>query len=680
MDAWEQRYGASYPLGAHNNVTNAGWNFALYSKHATGVVLHVYHHDDPVNPVLSRRFDPYANKTARVWHCFISEADMAGATLYGYSVEGPYDPAQGQRFDPAKILLDPYAREVHFPPEYSRFACSSPGATAGHAPLGVLKKAQVFDWSDDAPVRHDHELVIYEMHVRGFTHDPISGVAAEKRGTYLGVVEKIPYLKQLGVTAVELLPVHQFDPQEGNYWGYMTLNFFTPHQAYASDPAQAGTEFKTMVRELHRAGIEVILDVVFNHSSEGSQDAGPVYSMRGIDNTSYYLLNTNDFSQAIDITGTGNTLHTANRAVRALILDALRHWVEEYHVDGFRFDLASVFSRRSDGSLNTEDPPIISAIRADPMLSRCRLIAEAWDIAAYQLGRSFPGLAWRQWNGKYRNDIRRFVKSDAGMLAPVIQRVYGSDDLFPDTPDESRHPWQSVNFITCHDGFNLYDLVSYNYKHNLANGNNNNYGTNDNFSWNSGFEGSPASDDVEALRRRQAKFFATLLFISNGTPMWLAGDEFLHTQGGNNNPYNQDNATTWLNWQKLAEEADFHRYLRGLIQFRRDHPGIARHIYWREQVRWYGVSGALGLSQDDRAFGFYLDGANEADASFYVMLNAWWEPLEFTVQHNSPADWLCVFDSGAESPQDYFEPGSEAVLAGNTYRVAGRSVVVLQKQ
>lgn len=678
MDLWESRHGASYPLGATWIADESAWNFALFSRYASGVVLHCYTAADPVNPAFSYRLDPLANKTARVWHCRIPEAAFLGATLYAYTVEGPFIPSSGLRFDAAKILVDPYARALHFPPGYSRDACAKPGSSAGRAPLGVLQKPQAFDWGDDPPIRHAHDLVIYEMHVRGFTRDPSSGVTPAHRGTYLGVVERIPYLKDLGVTAVELLPVHQFDPQEGNYWGYMTLNFFAPHQAYASDPARACEEFKIMVRELHRAGIEVILDVVYNHTSEGSL-AGPTYSFRGIDHSTYYLLEPGDFCRDIDVTGTGNTLHTADPAVRALVLDSLRHWVDEYHVDGFRFDLASVFTRRSDGSLDLEDPPIISSIRADPKLSTCRLIAEAWDIASYQLGRSFPGLAWRQWNGQYRDDIRRFIKSDVGQVDTMIQRVYGSDALFPDDIENARHPWQSVNFIVAHDGFNLFDLVSYNHKHNLANGNHETDGTDDNYSWNGGVEGSPAPHAVEAFRRRQTRFAATLLFVSNGTPMWLAGDEFLHTQGGNNNPYNQDNPTTWLNWKRLATEADFLRYVRGLIQFRRSHPSFARHTYWREHVRWFGFAGALSFDGSERAFAFHLDGSAEHDHDFYVMVNAWWEAQPFVVQHDPRANWRVVFDSAADSPADYFKPGTEPAINVGKYRVNGRSVVVLKR-
>jgi glycogen operon protein len=677
MDAWERRHGASYPLGAHFDAADDSWNFALYSRYASGVVLHAYTVADPLNPAFSYRFKPLDNKTARVWHCRIPEAQLNGATLYAYTVEGPFIPARGLRFDAGKILVDPYARALHFPPGYSRAACASPGSSAGRAPLGVLQKPQDFDWGDDSTLRHAHDLVIYEMHVRGFTRDPSSGVAPARRGTYLGVVERIPYLKELGITAVELLPVHQFDPQEGNYWGYMTLNFFSPHQAYASDPARACEEFKIMVRELHRAGIEVILDVVYNHTSEGNLN-GPTYSFRGIDHSTYYLLERGNFSHDIDVTGTGNTLHTADPAVRALVLDSLRHWAEEYHIDGFRFDLASVFTRRSDGSLDLDDPPIISAIRADPRLSHCRLIAEAWDIASYQLGRSFPGLAWRQWNGQFRDDIRRFVKSDVGLVDEMMQRVYGSDALFPDDIENARHPWQSVNFIVAHDGFNLHDLVSYNRKHNLANGHNQTDGTDENHSWNCGYEGSPAPAAVEALRRRQTRFFAGLLFLSNGTPMWLAGDEFLHTQGGNNNPYNQDNPTTWLNWNRAASEADFLRYVRGLIAFRRAHPSIARHTYWREHVRWYGAAGMQRFGDAERAFAFFLDGTAEDDAHFYVMINAWWEALDFVVQHPAATPWRTVFDSAAVAPADYFEPGTEPALNGATYRVGGRSIVVLR--
>src|SRR5262245_702262 len=509
-------------------------------------------------------------------------------------------------FDPDKVLLDPFAREVYFPPAFDRAAARRPGPNAGRAPLGVLHEAEPpFDWGDDRPPRHASDLVIYELHVRGFTNSPTSSVAPDRRGTFAGVIDKIPYLKELGVTAVELMPVHQFDPQEGNYWGYMTLNFFAPHRQYAADQSRARDEFRRMVKALHAAGIEVILDVVYNHTAEGDR-TGPTYSFKGIDAATYYLLTADPAAPYRDYSGTGNTLHTANRAVRSLIVESLRYWVTEMHVDGFRFDLAAVFDRTDDGSLDLTDSPLVTAIQCDPVLRHVRLIAEPWDAAgAYQLGRYFPGHFWHQWNGQFRDDVRRFVKGDPGLVPALMRRLYGSDDLFPDTLRDTCRPFLGVNFVTCHDGFTLYDLVSYNAKHNEANGHANTDGTADNFSWNCGWEGDegvPA--DVLALRKRQAKNFCCLLLLANGIPMLRAGDEFLQAQGGNNNPYTQANATSWLDWGRQGPHADVLRFFRKMIAFRQAHPGLGRSRFWREDVRWYGVGPAADLSPDSHSLAF----------------------------------------------------------------------------
>ena len=447
MDKWAAVEGAPYPLGVSFVKADCAYNFALYSKHATGLTLHLYAGNDPVNPVYSYRFDYLKNKSGRVWHCRVPAALADQASYYGYQVEGPFDLTEGYRFDPAKILLDPYSRAVYFPPGFSREAAILPGANAGKAPLGVLRcNTEAFDWTGDRKPMHTSDTIIYELHVRGFTRRANSGVDPDKRGTFSGLVRKIPYLKDLGVTVVELMPVFQFDPQEGNYWGYMPLSFFSLHQAYSlhKDFSEQIDEFKEMVKAFHQADIEVVLDVVFNHTGEGKED-GPTYSYRGIDNTTYYLLDS-DRSRYRDDAGTGNVLHTANRYVRTMILDSLRYWVRETHVDGFRFDLATIFTRNSDGSINLEDPPIVSAIRTDPDLANVLLIAEAWDVSSYQLGRNFPGSMWFQWNGQFRDDLRFFVRGDAGKLPQLMRRLYGSDDLFPDTLMDAYRPFQSVNY------------------------------------------------------------------------------------------------------------------------------------------------------------------------------------------------------------------------------------------
>ena len=678
VDAWSTIEGSAHPLGSTWVPEQQAWNFALHARHATAVTLLLYGEHDVSTPLAERRLDPLNNRTSRVWHCRVPSSDAPGAMYYAYRVDGPNDAEAGHRFDPAKVLLDPYARAVFFPSGFRRADARQPGSTAGRAPLAVLPIATpLFDWGTDRRPRHTHDLVIYEMHVRGFTRRPNAGVPSDRAGTFRGVIDKIPYLKELGVTAVELLPVHQFDPQERNYWGYMTLGFFAPHQQYAAGgPAAAAGEFREMVRALHEADIEVILDVVYNHTTESGDD-GPTYAYRGIDNSTYYLLDMQTGNYRNDA-GTGNVLRTAHPHVRQMVLDSLRFWAHEMHVDGFRFDLASIFTRRHDGSIDLQEPPIIAEISADPDFAHVRLIAEAWDITAYQLGRAFPGLAWLQWNGKFRDDVRSFVKSDGGLVPALMARLYGSDDLFPGSPEDAYRPQQSVNFVTAHDGFSLYDLVAYNTKHNEANGHGGTDGTDDHRSWNCGSEGDAGvSREVMALRRRQAKNFCALLMLANGTPMFCAGDEFLHTQRGNNNPYNQDNEITWLDWDRANEFADVHRFFREMIAFRKRHPSIARRRFWREDVRWFGVQGGVDMNPWSRALAYHLRGASTGDQDLYVMINAYWEPLVFTIQEGTPGTWSRAVDTFLSSPDDIASPGSEVQIQSGTYRVGPRSIVVL---
>ncbi|HZC25163.1 MAG TPA: alpha-amylase family glycosyl hydrolase, partial [Candidatus Binatia bacterium] len=522
---------------------------------------------------------------------------------------------------------------------------------------------------------------IYELHVRGFTKRANSGVASPHRGTFLGVIEKIPYLKELGITAVELLPVMQQDPQEGSYWGYMPLNFFSPHHEYASagKPFDALKEFRMMARALHEAGIEVLLDVVYNHSAEGNED-GPTYSYRGIDNTTYYLLES-DRRRYRNDSGTGNTLNCANPYVRKMILDSMRFWRDEMHVDGFRFDLASIFTRNEDGSINLADPPVIAEIGASPELENLRLIAEAWDPATYQLGRSFPGIAWLQWNGQFRDDIRAFVRGDVGMVPKLMSRLYGSCDLFPDDLMNGYRPYQSVNFVSCHDGFCLYDLVSYNQKHNQANGHGNTDGTDCNLSWNCGWEGDVgAPAPVLALRKQQVKNFCTLLFLSNGTPMFCAGDEFMNTQRGNNNPYNQDNEITWLNWDLLDQNQEVFRFFKKMIAFRKSHPSLSRSRYWRDDIRWYGATESPDLSPDSHCLAYSLAGAALGDADIYVMINGSPRSIPFFIQQGEPDAWRRVIDTSLPSPDDFCDPSAEARISGSEYALNPRSIVVLLRQ
>lgn len=679
--SWFSKEGSAFPLGATWLPDEKAYNFALYSKHATRVTLLLFGEDEATAPLVEVEFNHKINKSGRIWHCHLARDEMRGARYYAYSIEGPpggnaYDL---HAFDADKILLDPYARQVYFPDSFDREAAKGPGSNMGRAPLGVLFEDDVrFDWGDDRVQFHEHDLVIYEMHVRGFTQNPNSGVAAHRRGTFLGVIDKIPYLQELGVTAIELLPVHQFDPQEENYWGYMTLNFFAPHAQYASHPDKAFEEFRMMVKALHAAGIEILLDVVFNHTAEGDQH-GPCYSYKGIDNSTYYITSGDPSDPYKNFSGTGNTLHCKNRYVSRMILDSLRSWIELGHVDGFRFDLASVFNRHFDGSVSLDDSRLVSAIRADPVLGRVRLIAEPWDAAGlYQLGGAFPGKRWFQWNGKFRDDLRRFVKGDHGLVAALMCRLYGSDDVFPDDLYNACHPYQSVNYVNSHDGFTLYDQVSYNERHNWANGENNRDGHKDNFSWNCGFEGdNGVPPDVIRLRRQQAKNFICLLMLANGTPMFCAGDEFLNTQHGNNNPYCQDNETSWLDWERLEENQDFYRFCCRIIAFRKNHPTLSRSRFWRDDVRWHGVGPEIDMSYESRQLAYYLDGAAENDADLYVMINAESRDETFIVQQSSLSGWQLMIDTSGTSPDDFFDMKQAPQLSSPGVLVKSRSIVVL---
>ncbi|RMF40651.1 MAG: glycogen-debranching protein [Planctomycetota bacterium] len=679
--SWEAVHGSPHPLGATWLPEHQAYNFAVYSKHAERVFLLLYDADQLEQPRLQFEFNYLRNKSGSVWHCRLTADQVGAAAFYAFQIDGP-PPGPGwtyHAFDAEKVLLDPHAKAVYLPPGFSRRAAILPGSNAGKAPLGMLphRPHAVPVAPRRGRVHHESDLVIYEMHVRGFTQRENSGVDAAHRGTFRGVVDKIPYLKKLGVTAVELMPVQQFDPQEGNYWGYMPLSFFAPHDGYSTggEPCCQIAEFRAMVDALHAAGIEVIIDVVYNHTCEGNQ-LGPTYCYKGIDNTTYYLLTGDPQNPYANFSGTGNTLHTANRAVRRMILESLRYWAADGGVDGFRFDLASIFTRNSDGSINAEDPPIFGQIASEDDLADVRLIAEPWDLGTYQLGRNFPGSQWMQWNGAYRDTIQRFCRGDAGLVGEMMTRLYGSSDLFPDDRQHAYHPFQSINYVTSHDGFTLYDLVSYNRKNNWANGHNNTDGHND-FSWNCGWEGDlgvPAA--VMQLRKRQVRNFFCLLMLSAGTPMFRMGDEFLQTQGGNNNPYNQDNETTWLDWGRLERYPDMFAFFRDMIAFRKQHPSIARWGFWRDAIRWFGTDRNVDFSFDSRVFAYFLDGSAEGDDDLYVMINMSTQQLRFGIHVGSPGQWLRVIDT-SEERQDGFAAAEPVRIVDRFVDVPGRAVVVL---
>ncbi len=669
IDAWEREEGAPAPLGATWVADLQAWNFSLYSRAASSVTLLVYGAGEPAVPMLEVPLDPLVNKTGRLWHCLVSAARVPGARYYAYRVDGPQ--GRDHRFRPAKVLTDPCAQRLYFPPGFSREAATGEGPNDGQAVLGVLPTS---DWAAEAVPgpgpRHTHDTVIYEMHVKGFTARPNSGVAAAHRGTYRGVVDKVDHLRDLGVTVVELLPVHQFDPQEGNYWGYMTLNFFAPHQGYAQDDEVA--EFREMVDALHAAGIEVWLDVVYNHTVEGDW-AGPTYSLAGVDNASYYIVDP-DGTYRND-SGTGNTMQTASVAARALVLRSVAHWAQQMGIDGYRFDLASILTRDATGAIDDEPPPLVTEIGSLAGTHDVRVVAEAWDLGAYQLGQAFPGIMWRQWNGRYRDDVRGFVRGDDGLVPALMSRVYGSADLFPDGPRDMYRPYQSVNFVTAHDGFSLYDLVAYNERHNEANGHGGTDGSSDNRSWNCGWEGDDgAPAEVLALRMRQMKNFAALLMLSNGTPMIVAGDEFANTQQGNNNPYNQDNETTWLDWDRMESHHELYDFFRGMIALRKGRRAIARSRFWRDDVSWFGTTGGPDTAPWSHSVAWHVSGARYREGDLCVFVNAYHEPLDFVVQ--VPGSWRRIVDTALPAPGHVRSVGA-APPAGASVAVAARSVVVL---
>jgi isoamylase len=680
---WEQIEGTPLPLGATWIKGKQAFNFAVYAEGAESVILLLYSADDLENPVLTFQFDFLRHKTGRIWHCMIPLNQMGGARYYAYSVSGQAI-SELQSFHPEKVLLDPYAKSVFFPPQFDRKLAIAPGCNAGKAPLGVLPGHRVaFDWSGDVAPHPEHDVIIYELHVRGFTNNPNSGIDRSRAGTYAGLIEKIPYLKELGITVVELMPVFQRDPHEHDYWGYMPLNFFAPHAQYASSCDDGGPhlEFRQMVKALHKAGICVVLDVVYNHTCEGDH-CGPTYSLKGFDPAGYYMSSSNSASPYANYSGTGNTLNFSKAHVRKIVMDSLRYWKDQMHVDGFRFDLASVFSRNADGTLNCGDAPIFTEIAADPELGRLfrvALIAEPWDTGGYQLGRGFPGLTWLQWNARFRDDVRRFMKGDSGMVRDLMRRIYGSDDLFPDGLTDAYHAFQTLNYVDCHDGFTLYDLVSYNQKHNWKNGHNNQDGMDQNYSWNCGHEGD---DGVPAqileLRRKQAKNFCCLLFLSNGIPMFRAGDEFLNTQFGNNNPYNQDNEISWLDWSRLEANRDIFTFFKKMIAFRKSHPSLCRSRFWREDISWYGTASQVDLSPASHSLAFCLHGASQGDDDIYVMINAYWQDLQFQIQEGMPKDWLRIVDTALPSGEEFSDSGVD--LEHLTYQTAPRSVVVLVRR
>ena len=677
-------YGRSFPLGA--TVYPEGVNFSLFSKQSEAVELLLFDQVDDPKPSRVIGLDRRTNRTYHYWHVFVP--GISAGQHYAYRASGPFEPERGLRFDPDKVLLDPYGRCVARPAEYSRDAARKPGDNAASAMKSVVADLGAYDWEEDAPLRRPFaRTVIYELHVGGFTGHPNSGVAPAKRGTYAGLIEKIPYLQDLGITAVELLPVFAFDEQDGppglvNYWGYSPIAFFAPHAGYSSrpDPLGALDEFRDMVKALHRAGIEVLLDVVYNHTAEGGHD-GPTFCFRGLSNEAYYILESNKAFYG-NYTGCGNTLNANEPICRRLIIDSLRYWVTEMHVDGFRFDLASILSRDKSGQ-PMPSPPILWDIESDPVLANVKLIAEAWDAAGlYQVG-SFVGDGWKEWNGRFRDDVRAFIKGDNGKAGGVAQRLLGSPDIYG---HEEREPEQSINFVTCHDGFTLNDLVSYNGKHNEANREENRDGSNDNLSWNCGFEGPTDDPEVERLRNRQVKNFLTLTLLSVGAPMLLMGDEVRRSQGGNNNAYCQDNEISWFDWELVAKHADILRFAKQLIAVRRNRElpierlDMSLNEMLRNQpVQWHGVR----LNSPDWGDDSHVVSATVSIPGgrllLHIMVNAYWEALPFEIPQGSDAyePWRRYVDTFFDSPDDICNWSNAPTVDDSTYLVQPRSVVLL---
>ena len=674
--------GRSWPLGA--TLSHGGVNFSLFSRNATGAELLLFDREDDSAPARVIPIDPATNRSYHYWHVFVP-AVLPGQ-IYGFRVEGPFDPTRGLRFDTDKVLLDPYGRAVVVPQNYDREAAGREGDNAATAMKSVVVDPQAYDWEGDLPLaRPSARTIIYEMHVRGFTRHPSSGVAPETRGTYAGLIEKISYLEKLGVTAVELLPVFQFDALDCpsgkvNYWGYAPVSFFAPHRAYSSrqDPLGPVDEFRDMVKALHRVGIEVILDVVFNHTAEGDQ-GGPTVSLKGIDNPTYYILDKGG-SHYANYTGCGNTLNANHPVVRRMIVDCLRYWVGEMHVDGFRFDLASILSRDASGN-PLPDPPVLWDIESEPALAGTKLIAEAWDAAGlYQVG-SFVGDAWKEWNGRFRDDVRDFFRGQRGSLCRLADRIVGSPEIFG---HENREAEQSVNFVTCHDGFTLNDLVSYNQKHNDANGEENRDGADDNRSWNCGVEGPTDDPAVEKLRNRQVKNLLTVTLMSLGLPMILMGDEVRRTQNGNNNAYCQDNELSWFDWRLVAKHADVHRFVRLLnarrllrdVEHERNRVSLTTMLL-KANKAWHGVK-LFQPDWNDYSHSLALEAELGGEGiRFYLILNAYREPLEFELPRLEGDKWRRWIDTSLDSPHDIVPWEQAPRVSDSKYLVGDHSVVLL---
>ncbi len=675
----------AYPLPYGAILHDGGVQFVVFSRSATAMRLLLYDRLDNRHPTEVIAFDPETDRWGDVWSIYVP--GVGHGQLYHFQADGPFDPEHGDRFDGRARLIDPYARALA-----GRFLPSDDGALC---PPKCVVINDEFDWQEDRHLKRSlSDTVIYEMHVRGFTRDPSSG--AERPGTYLGVIEKIPYLQSLGVTAIELMPVHEFpmedfsgaDQARPNYWGYDPLAFFAPHRGYmaGSEPGGQVVEFKQMVRALHQAGIEVILDVVFNHTAEGNE-LGPTLSFKGLENRVYYMLG-NGGSYYRNYSGCGNTVNGNHPTVRELIFLCLRHWVHNYHIDGFRFDLASILSRSQTGEL-MPNPPLVEQIAEDPLLADTKIIAEAWDAAgAYQVG-SFSHTRWAEWNGRYRDDVRGFWRGNSHGIGPLATRLTGSADLYK---PGGRRPYHSINFITSHDGFTLNDLVSYTRKHNEENGEGNRDGDNNNLSDNYGVEGPTRRPEIEALRLRQIKNFLATLFLSQGVPMLLFGDECRRTQRGNNNAFCQDNGTSWFDWRLVEKNAGLVRFVRALIDLRRSNPNLRRKDFLLGEpsqdgglpdVSWFSADGTAKVWEEDDPSLICVFGAGRPDdprgpsRQVLLLIHGGANRRAFTIPEEvRQIAWRKFVDTAADTPQDIFpEYNGPPAPANWSLRLEGRSLV-----